>query len=62
MVELAGGTDDTRELTRNVRAKLHSLTSKFICMTLNATRSAALRYVEPREARASLSRQLQLQL
>lgn len=61
MAALASGTDDTRELTRKLRAKLHTLTSKFICMTLNATRSGALRYVSTREARASLARQLELQ-
>jgi len=61
MAVLVNKTDDTRELTRTLREKLHSLTSKFICTTLNATRSGLLRRVDQREARESLARQLELQ-
>jgi hypothetical protein len=43
-----------------LRARLHSLTSKFICVTLNANRSGVLRCVDKREARKSLTRQLEL--
>jgi hypothetical protein len=60
MVKLAARADDKLELTHTLRARLHSLTSKFICVTLNANRSGMLRCVDKREARQSLARQLEL--
>lgn len=60
MAALAGGVDDGLELTRTLRVRLQSLTSKFICLSLQANRNAHLRCVDRREARESLARQLQL--
>jgi len=61
MAQLASRADGELELTRTLRAMLHRLTSKFICMTLNANCSAALGcVVRDDDARASLARQLQL--
>jgi hypothetical protein len=61
MAQLAGSADSSLELTRTLRAKLHSLTSKCICMALRSNSLAALNsVVDAAEARQSLARQLQL--
>lgn len=60
MAALVAGADDGQELTSVLRARLQVLTSRFICVTLNATRRADVRCVDKREARKSLARQLQL--
>ena len=61
MTRLASRADDKLELTRIVREKLHSLTSRLICMALHADSRAALCYaVDSTTARHSLAQQLKL--
>jgi hypothetical protein len=61
MAQLASRADDKLELTRTLRAKLHSLTSKCICMALQSNCNAALHcFVDATERQQSLERQLQL--
>jgi len=61
MVEVANAADGTLEVTRTLRAKLHSLTSKCICMALHAnSRAALLCAVDQSTADKSLAQQLQL--
>ena len=61
MAQLASRADGALELTRTLRAKLHSLTSRCICMALQSNSLAALHcVVDAADARQSLARQLQL--
>jgi hypothetical protein len=61
MVQLANQANDKLELTRMLREKLQSLTSKLICMSLHADCRAILRHaVDGDVARQSLAQQLQL--
>lgn len=60
MAALAGGADDGLEVTRTLRARLQSLTSRFICASLRANQGALVRSVGRREARESLARQMKM--
>lgn len=61
MVRLAGEADERLELTRTLREKLHSLTSKLICMALHADSRVALgNALDTNAARESLMKQLKL--
>ena len=61
MAQLANQGNDKLELTRTLREKLQSLTSKLICMALHADSRAVIRHaVDGDAARRSLEQQLQL--
>lgn len=61
MARVARNADGSLEVTRTLRAKIHNLTSKCICMALQANSRAALRCAVPEAvARQSLAQQLQL--
>jgi hypothetical protein len=61
MAHVARTADGSLEVTRTLRAKIDSLTSKCICMALQANSRAALRgAVSETVARRSLAQQLQL--
>jgi len=61
MARVACNADGNLEVTRTLRAKIHRLTSKCICMALQANSRAALRgAVSEAVAQHSLAKQLQL--
>lgn len=61
MAHVASNADGSLEITRTLRAKIHSLTSRCICMALQANSRAALRGAVPENvALQSLAQQLQL--
>jgi hypothetical protein len=61
MANVAARADGSLELTRTLRAKVHSLTSRCICAALHADSRAALRSaVNPSAAARSLAQQLRL--
>ena len=61
MVSLANQAKDKLDTTRILREKLHSLTSKLICLALHVDSRATLRHaVDPEAAKQSLIEQLKL--
>jgi hypothetical protein len=61
MAQVAARADVSLELTRTLRAKVHSLTSRCICAALHADSRAALRGAVDKVATCrSLAQQLQL--
>jgi hypothetical protein len=61
MASVASRADDKLELTQKLREKLHSLTSKLICMALYADNRATLsNVVDKKTAAQSLAQQLKL--
>ena len=61
MAHVASNADASLEITQTLRAKIHTLTSRCICMALQANSRAALRgAVHEDVARHSLAQQLQL--
>ena len=61
MANVAARADDSLLLTRTLRAKLHSLTSRCICTALHADSRTAIRNaVDKGVAESSLAKQLRL--